>query len=153
MTKRRTSAQKKQDCYDVYKCIREDKPVKRSGAKDGSIATHPTVEVTPDLSEATVLKMCMEWFKRCGVIFDRNNTGFGDIAGTGGSYHYGIKGAGDIIGLLENGRHFEIECKKSNGGRLSRGQQKRWFKILHSNGLYFVVHGVQELEHFFKDLL
>ncbi len=77
---------------------------------------------------------------------NRNNTGFGDIHSTGGFYHYGLKDAGDIIGLNKFGVHFEIECKKSNGSRLSLGQQIRMMKILASKGIYLVCHGVEELE-------
>ena len=144
--KRRSKAQKLGDYFDAFKCIREGKKVKRSGAKDGSLATHPAIEVTPDLSEATVLKACLEWFKKRGIVANRNNTGFGDIHGTGGFYHYGLKDAGDIIGLNRQGVHFEVEVKKSNGGRLSLGQQKRMKKIQDSNGIYLVCHGVEELE-------
>ncbi len=150
MIKRRTKSQKLGDYYAAFKCIREGKPVKRSGAKDGSIPTHPVVEVTPDLSEVTVLKNCLDWFRGRGIVANRNNTGFGDIHGTGGFYHYGLKDAGDIIGLTYIGKHFEVEVKKSNGGRLSLGQQERMKKIQDSKGLYFIVHGVEELEHYFE---
>ena len=148
--KRRTNAQKFKDSYDAFKCIREGRKVKRSGAKDGSIATHSVVEVTPDLSEATVLKECLDWFRKHGIVANRNNTGWGDIADTGGFYRYGVKNAGDIIGLTYVGQHFEIEVKKSNGGRLSLGQQERMKKIQDSKGLYFIVHGVSELEYYFE---
>lgn len=74
------------------------------------------------------------------------NNGKGDLHGDGNIFTYGIIGAGDILGLLPDGRHFEVECKRGRGGRLSEEQQKRWKKIRENNGLYVVVHGVRELE-------
>jgi len=125
--------------------------VKRSRAKDGSISTVPIIEVS-DLSEAIVLAGCLEWLRARNIVADRNNVGSGQI-GESGFYSYGIKHGGDIIGLLPNGRHFELECKRGRGGRLSDGQQKRMRKVTDSNGYYFVIHGVEELEPFFRGLL
>jgi len=153
MAKKRTVAQQKQDLFDAYKCITEGRTVKRSIAKDGSIPTHPVVAVTQGLLESAVLKGCIEWLRARGVIADRNNTGFGDIAGTGKSYRYGIVDAGDIIGILPSGKHLEVECKKSNGGRLSEGQQKRMAKVRDAGGVYYVVHGTSELEFYMEDLI
>lgn len=74
--------------------------------------------------------------------------------GASGYYSYGIRGAGDIIGELQNGMHFEIECKRGSGGRLSLEQQKRMRDVSQiREGYYFVVHGVEELEYYFKDLI
>lgn len=153
MTKKQTVAQKKQDWFDAFKCITEGKTVKRSRAKDDSIPTHPVVDVTPDLPERDVLSDCIGRLRACGVVADRNNTGFGDIGGTGNVYRYGIVNGGDIIGILPGGKHLEIECKKSNGGRLSIGQQKRMEKVRGNNGLYYVVHGVKELEFYLEGLI
>ena len=101
------------------------------------------------MPSSAYIKECMEWLRSKGVVADRNNVGFGDVGNTGRMYRYGVKDAGDIIGILRTGQHFEIECKRSTGGRLSTGQQKRMDKIKDSNGLYFVVHGVEELENCF----
>jgi len=107
--KRRTKAQKLKDYYDAFRCIREDKKVKREGTKDGSIVTHPVVEVY-DIPEKLVLQECLKWFKSHDILCNRNNVGAGEM-GASGFYSYGIRGAGDIIGLLKTGQHFEIECK------------------------------------------
>jgi len=146
--KKRTKAQVYQDYADAIHCIKMGKKVKRSMAKDGSIATHPIVPV-PDLLESVVLKDCLSWLKKYRIFCNRHDAGAGDVSGAGYAT-YGIKGAGDIIGLLPNGIHFEIECKRGSGGRLSKGQQKRQKDIQINNGLYHVVHGVGELEYFFK---
>ena len=62
----------------------------------------------------------------------------------------GIIGAGDIIGILPNGRHFEIEVKAGRGGRLSKKQQERQAKVCQALGVYIVVHGLPELEHYME---
>ncbi|HDY89736.1 MAG TPA: hypothetical protein ENH82_16680 [bacterium] len=150
--KKQTRAQKCSDYADAFKCIKEGKPVKRLHSKDRSIPTHPIVEVRHPYPEKDVLHDCLVWLRREGILCDRNNVGAGQI-GESGYYSYGIKDAGDIIGLLQNGQHFEIECKRSGGGRLSYGQQKRMKKIRENNGLYFVIHGIAELEYYFKDIV
>ena len=73
--------------------------------------------------------------------------------GTSGIYSYGIKNAGDIVGAIKSGIHFEIECKHGKGGRLSIGQQNRMLKVRKSNCYYFVVHGASELEYYFGCLI
>ena len=146
--KRRTNAQKKQDYFDVFKCIREGNKVKRSGTKDGSIATHPTVEVR-DMPEKDVVKQCISWLRKFGIFCNRHDTGV--LSNDRGQYRsYGIRNGGDIIGLTPSGKHFEIECKKGSGGRFSFGQQKRQRDILRNNGIYLIIHGVAELEHYEK---
>ena len=144
MTKKRTKDQKLKDQFDAFKCMQKGEPVKREGRKDGCIQTKPTVTV-PDLPESVVLKQCMAHLRAIGIMCNRNNTGSGDIHGTGQIYRYGIAGAGDIIGLFKGGRHFEVECKKGKGGLLSPEQQKRKKDIEANNGIYLIVHGVNEL--------
>ena len=144
-------AQKFVNYANAVKAINEGRPLRSYGTKDGSIATHPVVSV-PSFSERVVLKDCMKWLKRNNVLCNRNNVGTG-VIGESGIYSYGIKGAGDIIGLLPTGQHFEIETKAGKGGRLSLQQQKRMKKIEENNGLYFVIHGISELEYFMGELL
>ncbi len=147
--KRRTKKQKFQGIYDAYNCIKQGTTVKRSQAKDGSIATKPVVEC-PNIPEATVLQECLAWFKARGIFCNRHDCGAGDLGH--GYATYGIKGAGDIIGVLRSGIHFEVECKKGKGGRLSAIQRQRWHDVHETNGLYLVIHGVEELEHY-KELI
>lgn len=151
--KKRTRKQQYSDYADTVKAMKEGKPVKRSRAKDGSVATHPIVELNyPNLSEKVVLHLCRMWLQQHHIFHDRHDAGtFQNERGQWGTY--GIKGAGDIIGLLPTGQHFEIEVKRGKGGRLSLGQQKRMRDIRTNNGYYFVCHGVEELEYYFKDLI
>ena len=151
MARRRKKSEKFADYFDAFKCIGADAPVKRSGAKDGGIPTHPVMPL-PHIPEASVSRDCGEWFKAHGIIMDRNNTGAGSV-GSSGFYKYGIKNGGDWIGLRKDGIHLEIECKKGKGGRLSAGQQQRWRDIEASNGIYLVIHGIEELEYFKEFIL
>ena len=146
MIKKQTKQQKFADIARAVKDIREGRPVKRYGARDGSIATHPIVPVQ-DLPERDVVKQCLKWLKKHHIFCNRHDAGsFQNIEGTWGTY--GMKGAGDIIGLTRQGIHFEIECKAGKGGRLSLGQQKRKRDILANNGIYLIIHGVEELKQY-----
>jgi len=151
MPKKRSRKEIYGDYAKAIGAIRKGQPVKRGCAKDGSIPTHPMFDKT-DWTEAGVLKACIHWLRARGLVADRNNVGTG-VMSTSGVHSYGIKGGGDIIGLLKNGRHFEVECKAGKGGRLSKNQRQRMYDIQTSNGLYFVVHSLEELKYYFKDLI
>ena len=144
--KRQTRKQVYNDLANAIGQIHRGEPVKRIGAKDGSIRTHSVINV-PDVLEKIVLQDCLKWLQKKGIIANRNNTGTGEI-GTSGFYNYGIKNGGDIIGLTEQGIYFELECKQGKGGRLSTGQQKRLEIIRGSKGIYLIIHGWQELEYY-----
>ena len=148
MAKKQTRAQKFNDLFNAFHQINAGEKVKRIGRKDGSIGTKPVVPC-PYLPESDVLQMCLIWLRNHRVFCSRNNVGAGTM-GTSGFYSYGIKNGGDIIGLLPTGQHFEIECKAGDGSTLSAGQQKRMRNIRDNRGLYFVVHGVPELEFYFE---
>jgi hypothetical protein len=139
----------KRDVYKDYstaiRCIKQGIPVKRETNKDGSLSTIPIIGC-PDLPESEVLSLCKSWLKSRGIYCDRLNNGKGVFMGADNYGTYGISGAGDIIGLLPNGIHFEIECKAGCGGKLSKEQQARHRSIVKNNGLYYVVHGIPELE-------
>ena len=119
-------------------------------AKDGSIPTHPIVPVK-GLPEAGVLAECREWLKAHRIFHKRHDCGAGDFGH--GFATYGIIGAGDIIGILPGGRHFEIETKAGCGGRLSTEQQKQMADVRAAGGVYLVVHGVEELVEMMKGLI
>lgn len=147
--KPRTVKQRCHDYFDVFRCIKEGRRVKRSMNKDGSIKTVPVIPC-PDVLESVVQQECLDWLRANGIMCDRHDCGTGDFGF--GIRQYGIKSAGDIIGCLKNGKHFEIECKKGKGGRLSSGQQKRWRKVEENNGMYLVIHGIEELIYY-KELI
>ena len=151
MTKRRPRSLIYADLADAVKCMRENKKPKRSTNKDGSINTKPLFIVEPQL-EKDVLKECIVWLRKRGCVADRLDAGTARMD-NGQIYRYGIIGAGDIIGVLPNGLHFEVECKRSIGGKWSISQQRRKKKIEHNNALYFIVHSLIELQHYFKGYL
>lgn len=147
--KPQTRTQKYNDLANAVGQIRRGEPVKRIGAKDGSIQTHPVIPVDPKKLEHEVLADCLSWLKKHHVFYNRHDCGtFQNQFGQYGTY--GIKGAGDIIGMLKNnwGKHFEIETKRGSGGRQRKGQQDRMRNVRDNDGLYFVVHGIEELEHY-----
>lgn len=150
--KRQTKAQKFNDLANVIGQIRRGEKVKRIGAKDGSIPTHPVVLVRCPYPECDVVHDCLVWLRKHHIFCNRHDAA--TLQNNRGQYGtYGIKGSGDIHGMLKNnwGKHFEIECKRGSGGTLSEGQQKRMKQVRDNEGLYFVVHGVEELIYYFEE--
>jgi len=149
--KRQTKAQKFNDLANAVSQIRAGKPVKRIGRKDGSIGTKPVVPC-PDLPEKEVVACCIRWLRAHSVFCNRHDVG-GGYLGDGSAYAtYGIISAGDIIGMLKHrgGQHFEIECKAGKGGTLGKLQRKRMEQVRNNGGLYFVIHGIPELEYYYE---
>lgn len=148
--KHRTKAQQYADLADAVICINKGVKVKRSTYKDGSIPTKPVVPVDPK-PEKEVIKDCIDWLRRHRIMCNRHDAAsFQNDRGQWGVY--GIKSAGDIIGIVPpDGQHLEVECKTGRGGRLGLLQQKRRSDVTRAGGAYFVIHGIEELEHYFKD--
>jgi hypothetical protein len=142
--KRQTKRQKLADLSDFLTCSQQGKPPKRLNqrAADGSIPTRPKVKT--QVPEREVLPACLEWLKRKGCLVNRLNNGCAMTAS--GWLHFGINGAGDIIGCLPDGTHLEVECKAGSGGRLKQDQQDRMANVRAHHGVYVVVHSVDELE-------
>ena len=148
--KRQTKQQKFNDLANAVKQINAGDKVKRIGRKDGSIATKPVV-LCPDLPEHQVKADCIAWLKKKGIMCNGHGCGAGVLEGAGYYAVYGIKDSGDIHGVLKHrdGKHFELECKRGIGGTLSAGQRKRMKLCRENHALYFVVHGVPELEYYY----
>lgn len=151
MPKRQTKAQKYNDLANTIGQIRAGKKVKRIGRKDGSIGTKPVVPC-PDALESVVKARCIEWLRKHHIMCNGHGCGAGVLEGAGYYAVYGIKDSGDIHGILKhrNGQHFELECKQDKGGTLSAGQIRRMHKVRDNGGLYYVVHGVPELEYYYN---
>jgi hypothetical protein len=144
-----TKKQNLNNCYEAYHHMKHGtRPTRK--ARDGSIPTHPVVPV-PELPEAKVLKQCLQWLKRHRIMADRHTPG--NIGVGVGHVTFGIISAGDIMGILPDGVHFEIETKRGKGGRQSAGQQKRMADVRATNGVYLVCHGVAELEFLMGGLI
>ena len=144
-----TKKQKLDNCYEAYHHAKHGtRPTRK--AKDGSIPTHPVVSVPelPELGRGGVQDECCKWLKKHRIFHNSHACGDGP-----GHAIYGIKNSGDIHGILPDGRHLEIECKRGKGGRLSKGQQERMVDVRATNGVYLVVHGVSELGYYFKNFI
>ncbi len=111
--------------------------------------TRPTVPCPP-LPESEVTTLCKSWLERHGCVMDRLNNGAGKLIlhnGTIRDYQsYGLKGGGDFIGMLPNGRHLEVEFKAGKGGVSQKSQVKRKKRVERGNGVYVIVHGIPEIE-------
>ena len=120
------------------------------GTKNGSIPTHPVVPCPglPELGKGGVQDLCYKWLLARRILCNTHACGRGP-----NNAIYGIKHSGDIHGYLPDGRGFEIECKRGKGGHQTKGQQERMWSVLETGGLYFVVHGIPEMEHYFKGLI
>lgn len=112
---------------------------------DGSVGTHPSTPCPP-LPEGEVMVLVKDWLERHGCVVDRLNNGAGYLNGRTEFGRYGVIGGGDFVGMLPDGRHLEIECKKGKGGTLSKEQSKRMRRVRRGGGVYEVIHGVPELE-------
>lgn len=148
--KKRTRKQLNADNFQAYQCIKADRPVKRTGAKDGSLPVRIVCPVDPDKTEDEVLKDCLAWLTAKRIFHNRHDVGAANIAGAGFAV-YGIKDAGDIVGVLKNGIHFEIETKRGKGGRWKEGQQDRCDELRATSAVYLLISGVEELE-FYNEL-
>ncbi len=152
--KRRTKKLIFADYGDAIKCIHRGIKVKRSTYKDGSIPTYSEYPVDETKLEAEVKSDCVTWLRQHHVFCNPHGCG-SFINERGQQRMYGIKNSGDIHGILKNnwGKHFEIECKRGSGGKQSKGQQQRMKDVHGNNGLYFIVHGVQELAYYMREWL
>jgi hypothetical protein len=71
--------------------------------------------------EAPVLHDCLAYLRRQGIVAWRQNSGTAWIGGQ--PVAFGYPGAGDITGILPDGRRLEIECKSATGRQSEK--QKR----------------------------
>lgn len=143
----KTKTQKLAEAHTLYTAAKANTKPSR-GTKDGSIPTHPVVPCPdlPELGKGGVQDLCYKWLKARRVFCDCH------ACGRKGGVLYGIKHSGDIHGILPDGRHIEIECKRGKGGHQSKGQQER-MQAVRVSAFYFVVHGIPEMEHYFEGLI
>jgi hypothetical protein len=145
----KTKAQKLAEAHTVYQAAKTGQRPK-TGAKDGSIPTHPVVPCPdlPELGKGGVQDLCHKWLKARRIFCNTHTCGPGPDHTL-----CGIKYAGDEIGILPDGHHFELEYKKGRGGRLSKGQQDRMAGVRAAGGVYLIIHGWQELEYYMAGLV
>lgn len=100
--------------------------------------------------ESPVLHGCLKWLHDRGIEAWRQNTGtawIGDQPVT-----FGRPGAGDITGILPDGRRLEVECKSPTGIQ-SEKQKKFQATIERNNGVYILARSVEDLERCLKSFV
>lgn len=144
----KTKTQKLAEAHTLYTAAKKGQKPKR-GAADGSVPTHPVVPCPdlPEEGEAGVKDLCHKWLIARRILCNKH------ACGRKGGVLYGIKDSGDEHGYLHDGRGFELEYKRGRGGKLSEGQQERMLAVRKTDGLYFVIHGIPEMEHYFEGLI
>lgn len=90
------------------------------------------------LSEHEIQKQILEYLRLKGIFYWRQNTG---------RKHYmqfGLKGQGDITGLLKTGQRFEIEVK-DHKGKQSLEQKQFQEMIEKNNGIYILARSIDDV--------
>lgn len=100
--------------------------------------------------EAPVLHACLRWLHQQGIFAWRQNTGTAWLGDQPVSFGY--PGAGDITGILPDGRRLEVECK-STTGKQSEKQAKFQAKIEQNRGVYLLVRSEEELCQMLEPIL
>ena len=90
--------------------------------------------------ENVVLQDCLNYLAFCGIYSWRNNTGAVKI------YAVIKLWAGDILGILPDGRFLAVECKREKGGVISDLQKQFLKQIQDNHGVACVVHSAKELQ-------
>jgi len=123
----------------------------RHSAGDGGVPPVPVVappkkkrkRAKKQDREATVLHDCLKYLHEKGYYCWRQNTGTLFVGGQPVSF--GHPGAGDITGILPDGRRLEVECK-SPTGRQSAKQKEFQRQIEINNGVYILARSVDDLK-------
>ena len=93
--------------------------------------------------ENEVKNACLRWLKNHGIYAFRQNTGM--VWAGSHPVRFGTPGAGDITGLMPDGRRLEIECKSASGKQSDT--QKRFEELMRrNNGIYLLVYSAADLE-------
>ena len=105
---------------------------------------------TPDLNaESAVLREILQWLarERASWLVWRNSVGAMHSVDTNTFVRFGLPGSPDIICIVPpNGQFVGIECKRRDGGRLSKEQQafKRASEL--RGAIYVVARSVEDLK-------
>lgn len=96
--------------------------------------------------ENQVQKEVLSYLKRNGIFCWRNNNTavYDQRLGFYRTFD-GLKGVGDILGILPDGRFLSVECKSSTG-KASPDQILFVKRCTHLGGLCVVVHSLDELK-------
>jgi hypothetical protein len=97
------------------------------------------------MTEAAVLRSCLDYLRFRGVACWRQNSGALVTPGGGFLRAADINGVADIIGLLPSGRFLAVECKSSRG-RQSEAQRAFQAMVEGSGGLYLIARDIEDLK-------
>ena len=109
----------------------------------------------PSISEAEILKACLEFLAAKGIFAWRVNNipAFDPKIGRYRSFH-GLKGVSDIIGILPSqegvGRFFCCEVKSAHG-KISASQEAYLQEVDNNGGLAMIVRSIDDLEGFLEE--
>ena len=98
----------------------------------------------PVVPESMVLAQCMQYLYLKKIFAWRNNTGAAKTE-DGRYVRFGLPGASDIIGIMPDVRFLAVECKRSDGGRLSPQQKVFLDKIKEAGGVAVVAASLDDL--------
>ena len=129
----KASKMKQQGVDDPLLNMTPPLPPPRKKRKRTKTRTHPETQLVHD---------CLVWLKEHKIFAFRQNTGTLWVGNC--PISYGLKGAGDITGLLPNGLRLEIECKVGYN-KQSQVQKDFQTKIEKNKGIYLLVYSVEEL--------
>lgn len=96
-----------------------------------------------EILEHEIQSQCLEYLQANKIYCWRNNTGCAKIKGS--FVRYGFVGSSDILGICPDGRFLAVECKRTNGGVLSKEQVKFLEKIKLSGGVAIVANSLTSL--------
>lgn len=105
------------------------------------------------ISEARVLKDCLQFLKLKGIFHYRQNTGAFVNKKNNRFMRFGVVGGSDIVAIFEGdkkgckkGCFFAIEVKRPGNGVLSASQMDYLTQVKRAGGVIAVVESVSDLE-------
>jgi hypothetical protein len=96
------------------------------------------------MRETDLVKSCLEWLSYHGIYCWRNNTAGIYSKKSGGYFFHGMRGVGDIVGILPDGRFLSVECKVGTN-KPTEHQTEFMKKIAENNGVAIWVSSLDEL--------
>lgn len=98
--------------------------------------------------ESEVQKQCLDFLSLHNIFAWRQNVGGFK---KGNSYiRFAFKGCSDILGICPDGRFLAVECKKPDGGVLSKEQRDFLVNVKKNGGVAIIANTVETLR---KELL
>lgn len=98
--------------------------------------------------ETDLVKTCLQYLEIKNIYSWRNNVGAAKAQNKPGGkvrfIRYGLKGSGDILGILPDGRFLAVECKMP-GKYPTKDQRAFMARITANKGVALLVRGIDDL--------